>query len=154
QPGEAISLQYGGYLRLGAEVSAGYRLAGTKSISLGEMALSEKYDLSIIGKVGLTAGIAGQFSVLVTAADELAGWARVRVRRHNAKSFGIAADVNVGFKNQLDNLPPTADEFLGAALGVNAKNFLNVFQKARELSDFEKFKATIDGLAQRYIEEY
>jgi len=154
RPGEAISLRYGGYLKLAAEASAGYQLTGTKSIALGGLALSEKYGLSIIGKVGLTAGIAGQYSIIVTAADGLAGWARVRVHRQKSKSFGIAADVKVGLKQQLDHLPPTANEFLGAALGVNAKNFLNVFNKALELSDFEKFKAAIDGLAQRYVSEY
>ena len=152
--GEAISLRYGGYLKLAAEVSAGYRLAGTKSVALGDLALSEKYALSIIGKVGLTAGIAGQFSIVITGVDELAGWARVRVHRQKSNSFGIAADVNVGFKNQLEHLPTTANEFLGAALGVNAKNFINVFEKARELADFEKLKATIDGLAERYISEF
>jgi hypothetical protein len=35
EPGEAIALRYGGYLRLAAEASAGYRMAGCKSISLG-----------------------------------------------------------------------------------------------------------------------
>src|SRR5262245_15337787 len=154
QPGEAISLHYGGYLKLAAEVSVGYRLAGTKSFALGELALSEKYDLSIIGKIGLKAGIAGQFTIIVTGTDELEGWARVRVHRQKSKSVGIAADVSVGLKNDLEGLPSTANEFLGAALGVNAKNFLNVFEKARELSDFEKFKTAIDGLAQRYISEF
>ena len=129
EPGEAIALQYGGYLRLGAEVSAGYQLAGTKSVAIGQLALSEKYDLSIVGKIGLSAGVAGRFSILVTAGD-LPGWCRVQVRRHRAKDFKIAADVNVAFKNELD-LPANANEFLGAALGVNAKNFLNVFAKAR-----------------------
>ncbi len=154
QAGEAISLRYGGYLKLAAEVSAGYQLAGTKSIALGGLALSEKYGLSVIGKVGLTAGIAGQFSIVVTGADDLDGWARVRVHRQKSRSFGIAADVNVGFQNQLEHLPPTANEFLGAALGVNARNFLSLFEKARDLADFEKFKAAIDGLAQRYVSEY
>jgi hypothetical protein len=154
QAGEALSLRYSGYLKLAAEASAGYELAGTKSVALGQLALSEKYDLSILGKVGLTGSIAGQYSIIVSGSDELAGWARVHVHRDKSTSFGVAADVNVGFKNQLDNLPSNANEFLGAALGVNAKNFLNVFQKARELSDFDKFKAAIDGLAQRYISEY
>jgi hypothetical protein len=152
--GEAVSLRYGGYLRLAAELSAGYELAGTKSISLGQMLLSEKYDLSILGKVGLTAGIAGDFSIIVSGSNEIAGWARVHVHRNKSNSFGVAADVNVGFKNQLDGLPSNANEFLGAALGVNAKNFLTVFEKARDLSDFTKFKAAVDGLAQRYISEY
>ena len=154
EPGESISLRYGGYLKLGAEASAGYELAGTKSVALGQLALSENYGLSIIGKVGLSAEIAGRFSILVTAADDLPGWVRVCVKRSKSRQAAIAADVNVGFKTQLDNLPPTADEFLGAALGVNAVNFLTIFRKAKDLSDFDKFKAAIDGLAQKYISEY
>ncbi len=154
EAGEAISLRFGGYLRLAAETSAGYRLAGTRSTALGHMALSEKYNLSVIGKIGLAAGIAGHFSVLVTAAPGVPGWARVQVRRQYSGVFRVAADVNVGFKNQLDSLPSSADEFLGAVLGVNAKNFLNVLRKAQELSDFEKFKGATDGLARKYISEF
>jgi hypothetical protein len=150
EPGEAIALQYGGYLRLGAELSAGYQLAGTKSVSIGQLALSEKYDLSIVGKIGLSAGVAGRFAILVTA-DDLPGWCRVQVRRHRAKDFKIAADVNVAFKNELD-LPANAKDFLGAALGVNAKSFITIFAKAVELSDFEAFKKAIDGLAKKYVE--
>ena len=153
EPGEAISLTYGGYLRLAAEVSAGYKLSGTKSFSVGQLALSEKYDLSVLGKIGLAAGVAGRFSILVTAADGLPGWARVQVRRHRAQDFKIAADVNVGLKSDLDGLPPNANEFLGAVLGVNAKNFLTVLHKAAELSDFKKFEKAIDGLAKKYIKE-
>jgi len=154
EPGEAITLRYGGYLKLGAEVSAGYRLSGTKALSIGGLALSERYDLSVIGKIGLTAGVAGRFSILLAGADGLPGWARVQVRRHRARDLKIAADVNVGFKNKLDHLPATADEFLGAALGVQAKNFLNVFQKAREFSDLEGFEGAIDGLAARFVSEF
>jgi hypothetical protein len=150
EPGEAIALQYGGYLRLGAELSAGYQLAGTKSVSIGQLALSEKYDLSIVGKIGMSAGVAGRFAILVAAGD-LPGWCRVQVRRHRAKDFKIAADVNVAFKNELD-LPANAKDFLGAALGVNAKSFINVFAKAVELSDFEAFEEAVDGLAKKYVE--
>jgi len=150
EPGEAIALQYGGYLRLGAELSAGYRLAGTKSVAVGQLALSEKYDLSIVGKIGMSAGVAGRFSILVTAGDR-PGWCRVQVRRHRAKDFKVAADVNVGFKNELD-LPANPKEFLGAALGVNAKSFINIFAKAVELSDFKAFEKAIDGLAKKYVE--
>ena len=152
--GEAIALRYGGYIRMGAEVSAGYSLKGTKSISLSQIALSENYNLSVLGKVGLAAQVAGDFSILVTRAEGLDNWARVRVLRNSSKSITVAADVNVGFKNSLDNLPSNADEFLGAALGVNAKSVLNVFQKARELSDFDKFKGAVDGLAKKYIGEF
>lgn len=153
EPGEAISLQYGGSLNLGAEASAGYELTGTKSAALGGLKLSEKYNLSVIGRVGLKARVAGRFSILITADAELPGWTRIQVRRHRAKDFSVLADVNVGFKNQLD-VPATADEFLGAVLGVNAKSFLTVFQKARDLSDFDALKSEIDGLARRFVGEY
>ncbi len=154
EPGEAIALSYGGYLKLSAEVSAGYKLAGTKSISIADMALSEKYDLSILGKISLTAGVAGQYSILVTADDELPDWARVRVHRHRSSDLKVAADVNVVCVNTLDGLPGDANEFLGAVLGVNAKSFLTVFQKALELSDIDKLEAELDGLATGFIGEY
>lgn len=148
--GEVVALQYGGYLRLGAEFAAGYELRGTKSFALGQLSLSEQYDLSIIGRIGLSAGVAGRFSILVAAADR-PGWARVIVKRNAREDLKIAADVVVGFKNELD-LPGTAHEFLGAALGVNAKNFINVFNRALELSDFPTFRAALDGLAQQFVE--
>lgn len=150
EAGEAIFLEYGGYLHLAAEVSAGYQLAGTKSFSIGQLALSEKYDLSVIGKIGLSAGVAGRYSITVTG-DERPGWARVQVRRRSAKNLKIAADVNVAFKNELD-LPADAKDFLGAVLGVNAKNFINVFKKAEELSDFDTFTKSVDGLVKKYVE--
>jgi hypothetical protein len=165
EPGEAISLRYGGYLRLGAEASAGYRLSGTKSVSIGQLALSEKYDLSVIGRIVLSAGVAGRFSILVTAADpaltqtaagterDAARWARVQVRRHRAKDLKIAADVNVNVNNQLEPLPATPMEFLGAALGVNGKSFLNVLTKARDAADKSTLEGSIDGLAKKFIEE-
>jgi hypothetical protein len=154
QPGEAISLRYGGYLNLSAEVSSGYRLQGTKSISLGSLALSEKYDFSVLGKVGMRAGIAGRFAILMTADEELPDWVRVRVTRHRARSIGVAADVTAGFSNGLAPLPGSADEFLGAVLGVNARNFLNVFRKALEFSEPSKLETHLDGLAKRFIGEF
>ncbi|MCU1330673.1 MAG: hypothetical protein JWN34_6043 [Bryobacterales bacterium] len=153
-PGESITLRYGGYLKLGAEASAGFRLSGSKSLSLGDMALSEKYDLSILGKIGLTAGVAGHFSIRVSADAALPGWARVCVHRHRASSLAVAADVKVGFNNNLTGLPANPREFLGAVLGVNAKSFLNVFGKAVELSDPVNFEKALDGLAKKYIEEF
>jgi hypothetical protein len=154
EPGESIGLRYGGYLRLGAEASVGYELAGTKSIGLGELQLSERYGLSVLGRVGLAAGIAGRFSILVTGADGAPGWARVQVTRHRASDTRMAADVNVTFVNHLDGLPADANDFLGAVLGVNSRSFIHVLERAHELSDFDAFSAAIDGLAKRYVGEF
>ena len=152
EAGEAISLRYGGYLRLGAEVAAGFKMTGSKAFTLNDLVMSEKYSLSISGAIGLDAQVAGQYSILLRAAKD-PEWVHVQVRRHNSKQFSVAADVKVAAKNQLD-LPTSADDFLGAALGVNAKSFLNVFHKVVELSDFETFKAATDRLAQRYVSEF
>ena len=99
---------YGGYLKVGAEVAAGYELSGSKSFSLGGLALSEKYDLSVIGRIGLKAGVAGRFSILVTA-DGTAGVDARAGPRHAQGALSIAADVNADFKNQIDfRRPPTS----------------------------------------------
>jgi hypothetical protein len=152
QAGEAVSLRYGGYLRLGAEVAAGYELAGTKAFSVSQLALSERYRLSILGKIGLSAGVAGRFAITVTAGDR-AGWARVRVTRHRASDLRVAADVTVDFANELDGLPADPYEFLGAVLGVNGKSFVNVLQRVRELGKYDTVSAAIDGLAKLYLGE-
>ncbi len=151
-PGEAVSFRYGGYLRLGAEVAAGYELTGTKSFSVSQLALSERYRLSILGKIGLSAGVAGRFSILVTAGDA-PGWARVEVRRHRAGDFRVAADVTVDFANELTHLPADPNEFLGAVLGVNGKSFLEVLRRVQELRKFDTLSDAIDGLAKEYIGE-
>jgi hypothetical protein len=152
EAGEAVSLRFGGYLRLGAEVAAGYELTGTKAFSLSQLALSERYRLAVVGKVGLSAGVAGRFVILVTAGDR-PGWARVQIKRHRAADLKVAADVTVDFANELDGLPTDANEFLGAVLGVNGKSFLTLLQRVRELGTFETAAAGIDGLAKQYIGE-
>ncbi len=154
EPGESLCLRYGGYLRLGAEASIGYQLAGTKSVALGDLKLSERYGLSVLGRVGLAAGVAGRFSIMVSGDASHPGWARVRVNRHRAADMRIAADVNVTFVNQLEGLPADANDFLGSVLGVNGRSFIHVLERAHELSDFEKFSDAIDGLARRYVGEF
>lgn len=154
ESGESVCLRYGGYLRLGAEASIGYQLAGTKSVALGDLKLSERYGLSVLGRVGLAAGVAGRFSIMVTGDAGHPGWARVRVNRHRSADIRIAADVNVTFVNTLEGLPADANDFLGSVLGVNGRSFIHVLERAHELSDFETFSAAIDGLARRYVGEF
>mgnify|MGYP001007968197 CR=1 FL=1 len=149
-PGEAIALEFGGYLQLGTTVAAGYQLTGTKSFAVGQLALSEHYDLSVVGSIGLSARVAGRYRILLTAGAD-PGWARVRVTRHAERQLRCAADVKVDVANEL-NLPGSAREFLGAALGINGKNFITLFDRALELSEFTAFRAATDGLAQKFVE--
>jgi hypothetical protein len=159
EPGEVIAFEYGGYLKLGAGLSIGYELAGAPSFDIGQLSLSERYRLSIIGKLAVGASIAGNFAVEVRAAEDAAGtpmpgWTRVIVRKRRATQFRVAADVSVDASSQLEGLPDSGNEFLGALLGVNVKNWLNLIERVRELSDLETLKTELDDLAENFLTEY
>lgn len=162
-PGEVLGFQYSGYLKLGAALSIGYELKGTPSIDIGQLLLSEHYQLVVIGKLELGANVAGNFGVEVRSATDtngkpMPGWARVIVRKTRASQFSIAADVSVDATSDLQGLPNTPNEFLGALLGVNAKNWLNMItqieERARQLSDLPTLQAELDALATNFLDEW
>lgn len=82
------------------------------------------------------------------------GWVRVIVSKKRSSQFGIAADVNVDASAQLQGLPDTGNEFLGALLGVQAKNWLNLFDRIHRLSDPNAIKQELDDLATHFLDEY
>ena len=153
KPGQVMALQYGGYLKFGGSISAGYELKGTQGFSLGSLDLSEKYKLSASGKLGLDASVAGSFLIEARAASR-PDWVQVIVRRQRSSSFKIAADASVGFTGDLGGLPVNGRDFLGAALGVNVKNWFNVLDKVGEFSDLKTLESKLDGLANQFIGEY
>jgi hypothetical protein len=157
--GEAISFDYNGYLKIGAGLSVGYELKGAPSFTIGQLQLSEHYDLSVVGKLSLSAGVAGEFSVEVRSAENpdgsaMAGWVRVIVSKKHTSQFGIAADVNIDSSSQLQGLPDTGNEFIGALLGVEAKNWLNLFSRIQQLSDFKATQQELDSLATEFLNEW
>ena len=162
-PGEVVRFEYSGYLKLGAELSVGYELKGAPSIDIGQLLLSEHYQLSIIGNLALGASVAGNFAVEVRSAADASGalmpdWARVIVRKKRASQFNIAADVSVDASSDLQGLPDTPNEFLGALLGVNAKNWLNMItqieERVRQLSDLPTLQTELDTLARNFLSEW
>ena len=158
-PGEVSRLEFGGTLKLGLQVGAGYAIKGAPSFDLGALHLSERYDLSVIGTVGLSAEVAGLFSIEVRAATDAGGnriddWARVIVKRSRSDRFAIAGDVKVHATSALKGLPESPDEFLGALLGVNVKSWLHVFERVATLTDPAQLKTEIDALARQFIGEW
>ncbi|MBK7929658.1 MAG: hypothetical protein IPJ98_19905 [Bryobacterales bacterium] len=153
EPGHVVALRYGGYLKFGGSVSAGFELKGTQGFTLGSLDLSERYKLSASGRLGLDASVAGSF-LIEARSSEKAGWVRVIVRRHRESSIKIAADATVGFTGDLAGLPVNGRDFLGAALGVNVKNWFNVLDKVGEFSDLKTLESKLDGLANQFIKEY
>ena len=157
EPGELVSLEFGGTLRFSVGASAGYEIKGTQSISVRDLALSEHYAMSVIGKLTLSGGVSGRFSVDVTAGSE-PGFARVVVRRRRQQELQVAADVKVQASLTTEGLPSSGKEFLGALLGVQGKNWLNLADRlvseAGEVDSVEELKAKLDGLAMHYVSAF
>ncbi len=153
EPGEVIAYSFGGYLNVGVGLTVGYEMQGTKDFNIGKIDLSEVYKLSVLGKLDLNGKVAGSYSVEVrgTGRDS---WVQVVVRRTRSSEFGVAAHVGVEVLGELKGLPANGREFLGAALGVNVKNWFNVLDKARELTDLDNLEQKLGGLAKDFIEEW
>jgi hypothetical protein len=154
QPGEVIYLEYGGYLNFGLGVSAGYEMKGSHSIALGNLLLSESYSLSLLGKLALAARVAGNFSIQLRAGDADPSWIHVSVQKKHSSEFSFAADVKVGLTDESQNLPGSAQDFLGAILGVNAKNWLNFAQQILDSNTPDKLKNSLDSLAEHFVSQF
>lgn len=157
-PGQVTSFEYGGYLNFGVNASAGYQLKGTKDFqNIAGLNLSEHYQFSATGKLSVNAKLAGRFSVCVQAADD-DHWARVTVKRSRSKDLQIAADLSVGAQLDTQGLPSSGKEFLGALLGVRAKNWINqadsILQQAAAIKTPQDLINKLDGLAQTYVSQY
>src|SRR4051794_29158122 len=158
-PGEVIKFEYGGYLNFGASLAAGYEMKGTPSVNVGELMLSESYDLSVIGKIGVSAQVGGFFGVEIRGtsdpADGLtADWARVIVRKTRAQELTFAADARVEATSTLSGLPEAPHEFLGALLGVNVRSWLNLLDRIRRLSDWNSMQEELDALAVDFLSSW
>ena len=108
----------------------------------------------MIGKLTLTGQVAGRFSVDVTRGSQ-DGFARVVVKRRRLEELQVAADVNVSASLTTDGLPASGKEFLGALLGVQARNWLNLADslvtKSGHVDTIGTLKAKLDGLATDYL---
>ena len=151
--GEVIVFQYGGYLKFGADLSVGYEMKGTPKFDLGDLQLSEHFQLSVIGRLGLNASLAGHFAVQARPAAD-PGWIRVIVQRKHQQELKTAADLAVGADSKLEGLPESSREFLSAALGVHAKNWFNLLDQVRDYANFDSMKQKLDGLALDFLKEY
>ncbi len=152
--GDLVSFEYGGVLKYSVGASAGYELKGTSSAKVSELALSEHYQLSAIGKFTLSGQVAGRFSVDVTRGSQ-DGFARVVVKRRRLKELQIAADVNATASLATDGLPASGKEFLSALLGLEARNWLNqadtLVTKTGQVDSPDTLKAKLDGLTRDYL---
>lgn len=156
-PGEVTSFEYGGYLNFGVNASAGYEIKGTNQFSIGNLKLSEHCQLAVVGKLGISGNVAGRFSIEVRS-GESTGWARVVVRRASTHQFSFAADASVVASLNTEGMPRSGKEFLGALLGVQAKNWLNLIDSAVGLAgkipSLDNLMNRLDGLGGDFMEQW
>ena len=88
---------------------------------------------------------------MTTHGEARAGWVRLIVRKKRSRSLQIAADADVSLDAKPVGLPGSANEFLGALLGVRVKNWLNVVDQVRELSDWDALEKELDDLAKQFV---
>lgn len=157
-PGDVTIFEFGGYLKVGASLSAGYEVKGTRSFDISQIQLSEAYDFSLIGRMGLTAKVAGRFAVEVRRDEDTEGWVRIKVRKQRARDMTIAADVQASATLDSGGLPRSGKEFLGALLGVETKNWLNVVDKiaseVKTLDDLAAARKRLDDLVNDFVGEW
>lgn len=150
---EVLVFEYGGYVNFKGSVGLGYEISGAPSFEVNQLRVVEKYKLNLMASLGLESRLAGRFRVEVRRGSK-DGWARVVLRKSRSKFFSVAADVSVLADLEQEGLPESADDFLSAVAGLKSKNWLNLFQQVKDLSDFKQLEAQLDKLARSFIEQY
>jgi hypothetical protein len=150
---QVVVFEYGGYLKFKAALGVGYELSGSPSFRLAELQLSEKYNFSLLSKLILGADIAGRFKIVVREGSK-PGWVQVVVLKNRSQEYSLAAIGDATAKIDTGGWPKSAHELLSSMLGLKAKNWLNLFEQIRDLTDFEELEKYLDKLAKKFIEEY
>ena len=131
-----MAFRYNGFLELSAGLSWGYQLTGHHGIDFRDLHAAVEYDLRLKAAVDVGYTLAGEFSI-ETRRGHASDWVRVIVRKKKETEFSAAASFTVTGKISTKNIPNTADEFLIAVLGADAKSALALFGKIRKFSDLK-----------------
>jgi hypothetical protein len=150
---EVIVFEYGGYLNFRAGVNFGYELSGASSLALSELALTQRYEFSLLAKLTLGAKLLGRFKVVVRAGAK-PGWGRVTILKSRSKSFSVGAVVDAAARVETEGWPENANELIASMVGLKAKNWLSLFDRIAEIENFADLEANLDGLARDFIERY
>ena len=151
--GEAIVMQYGGYLKLSSALNWGYKLKGSRSIEFNELALDLNYALKAVAALTIGYSLAGNFSIEAKkgASD---GWVRFIVRKNRQSQLSLAADFSLDEKHTLKGLPQTSDQFLSAIIGTDAKSFIDYFQKTRKYASLDTLENALTPSLKQFVHNW
>ena len=129
EPDEVVQFSYGGFLELGAALNWGYSLTGSEGFELRDIAASAEYALTAKAALSLNYRLAGDFAMTLRRGTA-PGCVRLIVQKNRERRTQFAADFDLDTGYQIDGLPETPDEFLGAFLGADVTSAVGVFEKA------------------------
>ncbi|MDX2034134.1 MAG: hypothetical protein SF339_25895 [Blastocatellia bacterium] len=147
---QVIIFEYGGHLNFKAGVNFGYEMTGAPSFAIGDLALSQKVDFALAAKLTLGAKLVGNFKVVVREGGE-PGWGRVTIRKSAARGLAVGATVDASATVETAGWPESANELLATILGLQAKNWLNLFDRLAGFREFSDIEAYVDNLAKVFI---
>ena len=145
EAGEIVQFSYNGFLELGAALNWGYALNGSEGFKVKDIQASIEYAFKAKASVSVNYRLAGEFAVSVLAGTT-PGFVRVVLHKRRDAKFSAAAGFQFDGRGQLQGLPETPNEFLGAFLGTDVQSALALFDKTVELSDLaalEKLTGTL-----------
>jgi hypothetical protein len=130
---------------LNAGLSWGYQLTGHEGITYNELNASIEYALRLKASVNFAYKLAGNFEISARPGSS-PGWVWLTVKKSKNHEFEAAVGFQANAQVQVSNLPQSADEFLSALLGADAKHALDLFQKVRGYTDLNKLEADTDKI--------
>ncbi len=152
-PGEVIATRFGGYLKLNAGLTWGYKMTGSQSFDFNQLNLDLNYALRTAAAVSLGYQLAGDFSIEARRGQK-DGWVRFVVRKNRDSQFNFTADFSLDANADLKGLPASADEFLIRLIGADAETVLGYFQKAQQFDSLDKLEAALTPMAKNFLHKW
>ncbi len=153
--GEVLSLTYGGYLNVGVKASWGYSLNKSSDFKLGKLDLSSKIFIEAKAALGLSFGLAGNFTIDVRRARGGEGnWIAISVKKDRKRQFEIAADLNVKADVKTE-MPDNPTEFLEGLLEIRTPDLVRNFRAYLDKTPEElikEIKEKADGITQHVVD--
>lgn len=149
--GEVLATSHGGYLSLTSAVNWGYTLTGSRSFEVRELKLDLDYAMRVAAAATFAYRLAGDFTI-ETRRGHAADWLRVAVRKSRQSELNFAADFGFTATADLNGLPRSADDFLVALFGADARTALTYFAKAEQFSSLDALEKALGKMAHGYLQ--